>query len=290
MPWYFPDFDYESWVAPEPEESSAPIRKGADEVEFPVFPDALMGQVMIQDQPGWNSGQAPVKYNSHVTFRGRRNRVLAAYSRYLLRAPEHHTHWFTSGYGLEPGNKPVFVKDHRMTFREAFTELMGDSEPAAAARAWLSDQKLRKSGAIHTLDAIPATGTHSRPSRLHKYLHDLALMIRLDLREAIDAAHGDGYYPGVDEGIEPVTDDHVALVIWSVQRELDKERRMGPDNSTVLPAYPLETLPFPIQRAFAERRRLRYSEWNITHENWVNNSWSALAVPDDDWEPPWLTA
>lgn len=282
-------FDYLQDFYPPPE---TPTPQGytlpsAQESEFAKFPDCLMGRVMIEDNPGWNTSGAPVRFNSHVTFAGRRNRVLAAFCRYLYRSPAHHAHWFTSSGASEPRNKPVFVMDHRMTFREAFGELMGDSEPAEQARHWLSDQRLRKSGIEQMHREIPAEQPNHRASTMHSYLNDLALMVRRDLVEAIDAYHNGGYYPGVDAGIDPVPDSHVELVIWGAQRELDKETRVGSDGTTRLPAYPLASLPFGIQRAFAERRRLRFAEWGVTRQGWADNHWSVFDIPDDLWVPPW---
>lgn len=251
--------------------------------EFGRFPDIDMGRVQIEQHDG-----ADVNNNRHITFAGRRNRVLAAFCRYLYRAPQHHSHWFTTSFSGDPKNKPVFVRDHRMTFREAFEALMGDEECAEQARDWLSKQPLRKSGINQQYFAIPEVPPTARASRQHPYLHDLALMIRWDLTEAISAAHGDHWYPGVDDGIEPVPDEHVELVIWGYQRELNRELRQGTDGK-LLPAYPLDTLPFDIQRAFAERRRLRFQQWGISRENWEADSWSVFSVPDDDWRPPWVS-
>ena len=132
--------------------------------------------------------------------------------------------------------------------------------------------------------------------QLHPALIDLVYHIRYDLHEACGAFDDpDVYYPGVDDGIEPVPDDHIDLVIWATQRELDRELRqpLGPtqwDGSHVilLPAAPLIDLPQRIKRAFVERRRLRYQQWGIGKKEWENNSWSFWNVPEDpDWVPYW---
>ena len=143
-----------------------------------------------------------------------------------------------------------------------------------------SDATSRK---IH---AIPPEGPATSDPSLHEALQDLARTIVADIHEACGALDNpDIWYPGVDEGIEPVPDDHVELVIWALQRELDREPRPrgGPASR---PAVPLAKLPWRIQRALVERRRLRYQEWGIGHEEWEMNRWHPDKVPEDpEWEP-----
>ena len=128
---------------------------------------------------------------------------------------------------------------------------------------------------------------------LHQGLQDLGWQIVHDISKACDVFNNpDLYYPGVEDGIEPVPEDHVKLVIWALQRELNRELRYSHPNipvlSNQLPAVPLAELPWRIQRALVERRRLRYAQWGITHQNWLDNSWSLWNVPmDEDWVPQW---
>ena len=123
------------------------------------------------------------------------------------------------------------------------------------------------------------------PELSHAFL-DLGLQIAWDLHLACEAAFTGKDYPGVRRGIEPVPDEHVRKVIAATQRELNRERRPG-KNGRILPPVKLDDLPWPIQRAFAERRRLRYRQWGITHERWEQNRISLFDVPEDpDWLPP----
>lgn len=130
---------------------------------------------------------------------------------------------------------------------------------------------------------------------LHPALQDLAYTIGDDLTEACNGfTDPDYYYPGVDEGIEPVTDDHVRLVIWGALRELKRELRSpkagGPYAfSGPRPHAPIDELPWRFQRAFAERRRLRYQQWGIGRAEWETNSWSLWSIAEDaDWVPTWV--
>lgn len=128
-------------------------------------------------------------------------------------------------------------------------------------------------------------GMHTaKDPELHVGLQDLGWMIGWELSRACEAfSDPDLWYPGVDEGIEPVPDDQVRLVIAASQRELDRERRRG------RPPAPLSELPFRVQRAFAERRRLIYKTWGIGRAQWQSNKWSFWDIQDDPaWLPPWL--
>jgi len=82
---------------------------------------------------------------------------------------------------------------------------------------------------------------------LHPALQDLAQLIVQDVHDAAAAFDNpDLYYPGVDEGIAPVPDSHISVVIAAMQRTLDIERRSktgGRNQSDSLPALPLGTLP-----------------------------------------------
>ena len=120
---------------------------------------------------------------------------------------------------------------------------------------------------------------------LHYGLQDLGWMIGWELTRACEAfSNPDIWYPGVEDGIEPVTDEHIEMVIAATQRELDRETRRS------RPPAPLSDLPARIQRAFSERRRLIYKTWGIGSEQWQRGKWSLWEVKDDpDWIPPWLS-
>jgi hypothetical protein len=121
-------------------------------------------------------------------------------------------------------------------------------------------------------------------------LQDLGDQIVSDMHEACLAFDDpDLWYPGVDEGIEPVTDEHVRRVIEGFQRELRRELRnpQGSRNTQdAYPAAPLSELPWRVQRALVERRRLRFAQWGIGRQQWESNSYSLWDIPNDpDWIP-----
>lgn len=134
------------------------------------------------------------------------------------------------------------------------------------------------------MHAIPENASPIQPANpsLHPALQDLGDAIVTDATEAC-AAFDDPHiwYPGVDEGIEPVSDEHVKLVVWAIGREVYREAgRLGK------PAPPLTELPWHIQRALAERRRLRFSEWGIGHGEYQRGTFSLWNIPEDaDWVP-----
>jgi hypothetical protein len=137
------------------------------------------------------------------------------------------------------------------------------------------------------IEAIPEGYTYTRISsdhELHRGLQDLGWQIGLDIKEAAGSLDNpDIWYPGVDDGIEPVSDEHVKLVIWALQRELVRELRGGRR------ALPLAEFPWRIQRALVERRRLRFKQWGIGRREWETNCWNLWSVPEDDeWAPPWV--
>lgn len=133
-------------------------------------------------------------------------------------------------------------------------------------------------GVVHGL-------TTAKDPEVHYGLQDLGWLVGYELAAACQAfSDPDVWYPGVDDGIEPVSDDHVALVIAATQRELDRERRRS------LSSAPLAELPLRVQRAFAERRRFIYKTYGIGREQWQQNKWSFWDVQDDPaWMPPWLS-
>lgn len=125
----------------------------------------------------------------------------------------------------------------------------------------------------------------AKDPELHYGLQDLGWMIGHELAQACNAfSDPDLWYPGVDEGIEPVSDAHVEMVIAATQRELERERRRQKVEA------PLNDLPPRIQRAFAERRRYLYGVYGIGKADWQRNKWSLWSVQDDPaWLPPWLS-
>jgi hypothetical protein len=132
--------------------------------------------------------------------------------------------------------------------------------------------------------------TEHRDPELHYGLQDLGWMIGWDLAEAGACIDGTRHYAGIDDGIEPVSDDHVRAVIPMLQRELNRELRTNPKTGgPIRPGLPLASLPWQVQRAIVERRRLRYQQWGITPDSWAAGTWSVWEVPEDaDWRPPWL--
>lgn len=120
-------------------------------------------------------------------------------------------------------------------------------------------------------------------AELHVHLQDLADMIIIDTVDACNAIDDPTYYyPGVDPPlIEPVSDDHVQLVIWAINRELYREQaRLGK------PAPDLDKLPWYVQRALVERRRYRYAQYGIGRKEYESNKWSPWNIHEDpDWTP-----
>ena len=136
------------------------------------------------------------------------------------------------------------------------------------------------------ISSVPADGkAQASDAELHPFLQDLAWVIGWELAQACNAFDDpDMWYPGVDEGIPPVPDDQVDLVIWASKREIVREApRLG------RPAPPIEDLPFRIKRAFAERRRWHFLQYGIGREQYLRNRWSFFDVAEDPgWGPPWL--
>lgn len=187
-----------------------------------------------------------------------------------------------------PG-KPAIIKGktRKLTYREAYNAIHRNRR-AVDARAWLSELPLRTNvltGHADKILAIPGDFDSTRDPDLHPALQDLAYEIGEDVHEACFAFNDpDVYYPGVDEGIEPVTDEHVELVIWAMQRELNRELRPRQGASAfavILPSAPLSELPWRVQRALTERRRLRYQQYGIGREQWERGTWSLFEVPED---------
>ncbi|MFN0145493.1 MAG: hypothetical protein ACKVT1_03200 [Dehalococcoidia bacterium] len=189
------------------------------------------------------------------------------------------------GVGLtgRPGSEPwLLVPEGAPTYGDLLAAI--ESGELAGARDLFAALPLRCAVDAPLLLAIPGDGQPaSKDPELHLALQDLGNEINEDVHEALQALDDPHHwFPGVDEGIEPVTDDHVQLVTWALQRELDRERRSAAGfGQPLLPPAPLAGLPWPIQRAIAERRRLRYQQFGIGKAQWQANAWSLWDVPAD---------
>jgi hypothetical protein len=161
-------------------------------------------------------------------------------------------------------------------------DIHGFVERTRGWTGWFSQIQMMP-GFTRVYEAIPE-GRRQEPSdaSLHPALQDLAYEINEDIHEACFAFDDpDIWYPGVDEGIEPVPDEHVELVMWAMQRELNREPRPSTTTMKALPAPPLSELPWRVQRALAERRRLRFQQWGIGRKQWEARTWSLWDVPLD---------
>ena len=184
---------------------------------------------------------------------------------------------------LREGAEYRFLWDaaSRPTYRSLLRWLDGQ-EPETSMRRVLSSMYVSRNA-------------YSSPSSGNAYLtdglQDLGDQIVTDVHEACQAFDDpDLWYPGVDEGIEPVSDEHIARVIEGLQRELRRELRnaQGSRNThDAYPAAPLGELPWHVQRALVERRRLRFAQWGISRSKWEANSYSLWDIPED---PDWLPA
>jgi len=165
---------------------------------------------------------------------------------------------------------PTIVTEDAISYAQAME--MIDKDPTyAEARDRLSKIQLRyiTSGAVD--------------HELHFCLQDLGDEINWDIHEACAAFDNpDVWYPGVDDEIEPVTDEHIDKVIDAMQRELNRELRGTPlSGSKKLPAAPLAKLPQRVKRALVERRRYRFLQYGITKKNWEDNVFSVWNVRED---------
>ena len=93
------------------------------------------------------------------------------------------------------------------------------SRNLAEARQWLDDLPLRvhaiPAEVERTLDTVPEDYKDKRDPELHAGLQDLAYQITWDIHEACAAISDPNiYFAGVDEGVEPVTNEHIRLAIW----------------------------------------------------------------------------
>jgi hypothetical protein len=208
---------------------------------------------------------------------GRRLRVFAA----LICRSE-------AGVILAPASRgeQVVVTDRKdATYGELLDRITNDPAEAGAQKLFATFP-LRIGDYGSLLRELPeGPNRTSRDPDLHPALQDLGDEISEDIREALVALDDpDAWYPGIDEGIEPVSDEHVRLVTWALQRELDRELRAAPNNTpsiTPLPAAPLADLPWNVQRALAERRRWRYRQWGLGKEQWERGEWSLWDIPED---------
>jgi len=173
------------------------------------------------------------------------------------------------------------------TYRNAMDMAAANPE----ARAILTRLPLRQRcdnnpAMLTSLDQVSNDGSNPE---LPPALQDLAEEIAVDVHEACVAFDDpDAWYPGVDDGIAPVSDEHVRLVIAGFQRELSRERRdaQGRYSGPKLPPAPLRELPWRVQRALVERRRLRFAQYGIGSAQWRAGTWSIWDVRDDpDWVP-----
>jgi hypothetical protein len=128
-------------------------------------------------------------------------------------------------------------------------------------------------GARETLARIPISRS-PRSSigdpELVPMLQDLAEIIAWEATQAFSA----DYYPGLSDVFVP--DEHVELVMISLQREMDREgrsRRKIPVSFTELPRER--------QRALAERRRWWFQKFSITPERWGSGTWSLWDVSEE---------
>ena len=208
---------------------------------------------------------------------GRRLRVLAAL---VIRTDA------PAGIGLSSTRRVLWPTDSRLTYAQ-FLE-MARIDPELKDVYEVMDKlplRIGSSDAPPKYDSIPAVYLHGqRDWELHYCLQDLADEISEDVREACFALDNPNMdYWGVDEGIEPVPDDHVDLVIWALQRELRRELRAPASTiyGSPMPAVELADLPRRVQRALVERRRLRYAQWGIGREQWETGWFSLWNIPED---------
>jgi hypothetical protein len=173
----------------------------------------------------------------------------------------------------------------RLTYGEALNAIQS-SPTLAHVRPQFAEIPLRVGECRQLIRGIPENYQRTpRDPDLHPALQDLSDEINEDIREALYALDdSDLYYAGIDEGIEPVPDEHVKLVIWAMQRELDRELRPAEGQAGMLsslPAAPLHDLPWHVQRSLVERRRWRFQQWGIGREQWQRGTWSLWDVPED---------
>jgi hypothetical protein len=208
---------------------------------------------------------------------GRRLRVFAA----LVRPLDGNI----NAVARQGSREPFISARRRMTYGEALNAIQ-TSEKLAWVKPEFDTILLRVGECRELLSTVPADYQRTpRDPDLHPALQDLADEINEDIREALASLDdANAYYAGVDQGIESVTDEHVKLVTWAMQRELDRELRPAEGQAGMLsslPAAPLWELPWHVQRALAERRRMRFAQYGIGRAQWLSGNWSLWDIPED---------
>ncbi|MCC6382813.1 MAG: hypothetical protein IT304_09900 [Dehalococcoidia bacterium] len=196
----------------------------------------------------------------------------------------------TGAVALRDTHHPFLVPDQPTSYGDLLQRVENE-DGLAEVRQTLDTLPLRLGQPRPLLTALPEEHQWTaRDPDLPPALQDLGDEVNEDVREALFAYDNPGrYYPGIDAGIDPVPDEHVKLVIWALQRELNRELRPQEGHyggSPPLPAAPLAQLPWDIQRAVVERRRWRYGQWGIGRAEWECGVWSLWRVPlDPDYVP-----
>lgn len=262
MPFFIPGWwgyltEGELWGWPVADESGLPLRE--------------------QKAGFWSSYDKPAP--------GRRLRVFAGSMGNKFDSPGAFTPRFMPTLGTPTFICPALWEDHIPTFGELY-DYLSTWDTAITAFASIP---LTANGPAGWRPYLQPGEIHAADPSLHQLLQDLANEINEDIHEACFAIDDpDLWYPGVDDdSIPPVSDDHVDLVIWALQRELNREIRIHPSHdrargsSDRRPAVVLANLPRRVQRALAERRRLRYQQYGIGQAEWEAQTWSLWKVPED---------
>jgi hypothetical protein len=118
----------------------------------------------------------------------------------------------------------------------------------------------------------------SRPGRSALSDPELVPMLQ-DLGNILAAeaslAFTESYFPGVPD--VDVPDEHVPVVMRSLQREMDREGK-----SRQRQPIRFMDLPKERQRALAERRRWWFQKFSITPQRWQTGSWSLWDVSEEE--------
>lgn len=99
-------------------------------------------------------------------------------------------------------------------------------------------------------------------------LQDLADIVAWEAKQAFVS----DYFPAPMD-VDPLTDDHVDLVMLSMQREIDREAQRTHKQPPIYASLPRER-----QVALAERRRYWFGVYGITPKNWGKGAWSLWRV------------
>jgi len=216
---------------------------------------------------------------------GRRLRVMAQLIKGSLITDEKHA---LKGFGIR---EPLLGEMRRpLTYSELWKVLLHSRRDGFEearydyARLEISRNTKRDKALITEIDPeYDFTKRASSNPEVHEALQDLGHAWAWDMHLACAAFDDpDIWYPGVDGGIEPLSNERVELTMWAAERELARETRQG------RPYAKLRELPFRIQRALAERRRLRFKQYGITPESFESGKWSLFDVDEGrEWSPPW---